>query len=57
MGKNKKNKSNDTTSDDEIDEVDFKILSKKVLKIQKKNIEITTNSFTSNNGIVGLSYF
>jgi len=57
MGKNKKNKSNDTTSDDEIDDVDFKILSKKVLKIQKKNIEITTNSFTSNNGFVGLSYF
>ena len=57
MGKNKKDKSNDTTSDDEIDDVDFKILSKKVLKIQKKNIEITTNSFKSNNGIVGLSYF
>lgn len=57
MGKNKKDKSNDTTSDDEIDDVDFKILSKKVLKIQKKNIEITTNSFTSNNGFVGLSYF
>ena len=57
MGKNKKDKSNDTTSDDEIDEVDFKILSKKFLKIQKKNIEICTNSFTSNNGFVGLSYF
>jgi len=57
MGKIKKDKSNDTTSDDEIDDVDFKILSKKVLKIQKKNIEITTNSFKSNDGIVGLSYF
>ena len=57
MGKIKKDKSNVVSLDDEIDDVDFKILSKKVLKIQKKNIEITTNSFKSNDGIVGLSYF
>jgi len=57
MGKNKKDKSDVVLLDDKTDEVDFKILSKKVLKIQKKNIEITTNSFKSNDGIVGLSYF
>jgi hypothetical protein len=57
MGKNKKDKTDVVSLDDKTDEVDFKILSKKVLKIQKKNIEITTNSFKSNDGIVGLSYF
>ncbi len=37
--------------------VDFKILSKKVLRIQKDNINIENKKFVLNNGLVGLSIY
>ena len=64
--KSKKNIVNDEEEDNynDINEyipddsaVDFKILSKKVLRIQKDNINIENKKFVLNNGIVGLSVY
>ncbi len=46
---------NEIISDDSA--VEFKILSKKVLKIQKNNISIENKKFVINNGFVGLSVY
>ena len=43
--------------DNNNDEVSFKILSKKVLRIQNNNIDRTTKIFIKNDGIVGLSVY
>jgi hypothetical protein len=45
----------DDNNDHEKDVNDFKILSKKVLKIQKYNIINTTKLFIANDGVVALS--
>ena len=43
--------------DNNNDEVSFKILSKKVLRIQNNNIDRTTKIFIENDGIVSLSAY
>ena len=64
--KSKKNIVNDEEEDNDNDinenllddgAVDFKILSKKVLRIQKHNINIENKKFVLNNGVVCLSVY
>ncbi len=56
--KSKKLSKDDKNDDkDENDSNDFKILSKKVLSIQKNNIINITKSFIKNDGVVSLSVY
>jgi hypothetical protein len=63
--KSKKNIVNDEEEDNDNDNenilddgaVDLKILSKKVLRIQKDNINIENKKFVLNNGVVCLSVY
>jgi hypothetical protein len=51
-----KNDDNNNDNDDTI-EANFKILNKKVLKIQNNNIKHITKSFIKNDGCVALSVY
>jgi hypothetical protein len=59
--KNKQIKNNndniDDDDDDTIVESNFKLLNKRVLKIQNNNIKYITNSFIKNDGYVSLSVY
>ena len=47
----------DDDDDDTIVESNFKLLNKRVLKIQNNNIKYITNSFIKNDGYVSLSVY
>ena len=52
-----KNIDDDNDDDDDTIETSFKILNKKVLKIQNNNIKNITKSFIKNDGYVALSVY
>ena len=64
IGRKKKSKNNDDDNidddnddDDTIVENGFKLLNKRVLKIQNNNIKNITTSFVKNDGYVSLSVY
>ena len=54
---NNDNIDDDDDDDDTIVESNFKLLNKRVLKIQNNNIKYITNSFIKNDGYVSLSVY